>query len=177
MANPFLGEIRAFGFQYAPVGWLMCNGQLLAINQYAALFSLLGTTYGGNGVQTFALPDLRGRVAVHVGGTGGYVQGTSTGQENVSLNTAQLPMHPHNINAAISTTANRASSPGPTVILGSGSTSVGGNTAASIYAGGASNVQLAPLAVNGGGQPHENRMPSLVMNYCIAMSGIFPTRG
>jgi microcystin-dependent protein len=171
MSNPFLGEIRAFSFAYAPTGWLQCNGQILPINQYQALFALLGTTYGGNGVQNFQLPDLRGRVALHVGN--GLQQGSIQGEEVVTLSTAQLPAHKHVVNAANNGTTNGSNIPGPGVIPGSGS---GNNAAVLIYGNGAANVALAPLAANGSGQPHENRMPSLVMNYCIAMSGIFPSR-
>jgi len=174
MADPFLGEIRAFSFAYAPQGWALCNGQTLQINQNQALFALLGTTYGGNGVQTFMLPDLRGRVALHVSGTS--PQGQIQGEEAVVLTTAQLPAHTHVVNAANNGAANATNVPGPTVIPGSGSTNQSGNPAVSIYSNSASNVALAPLAANGSGQGHENRMPSLVMNYCIALSGIFPSR-
>jgi microcystin-dependent protein len=174
MTTPFLGEIRAFSFQFAPTGWLMCNGQLLPINQYQALFALLGTTYGGNGVQNFALPDLRGRVALHTGPATplGQVQG----QETVALSAAQLPVHNHSVAAGANGATNPIADPGPNVILGSGSANANGSPPVSVYSSAASNVALAPLAPTGGNQPHENRMPSLVMNYCIAMSGIFPSR-
>ena len=174
MANPFLGEIRAFSFAFAPTGWALCNGQTMQISQNAALFSLLGTTYGGNGVQTFQLPNLQGRVGIHVGG--GFAQGQTAGEEAVVLTTAQLPPHTHSVNAAANGTANASNVPGPTVVLGSGSTSQSGNPAVSIYSNSASNVALAPLAATGSNQGHENRMPSLVMNYCIALMGIFPSR-
>ncbi len=171
MANPFLGEIRAFSFAYAPAGWLQCNGQTLSINQYQALFALLGTTYGGNGVQNFQLPDLRGRIALHVGN--GLVQGSIQGEESVALSIAQVPTHTHVVTAANNGTVNPSNVPGAGVIPGTGS---GNNAWVSIYGNGAANVALTPLAANGSGQPHENRMPSLAMNYCIALSGIFPTR-
>jgi microcystin-dependent protein len=174
MATPFLGEIRALSFAFAPKGWALCNGQLLPINQNQALFSLLGTTYGGNGVQTFALPNLQGRVAIST--AGGFPQGQIGGEEAVALTTAQLPPHTHAVTAAANGTANATNIPGPTVIPGSGSTSQPGNPAVSIYASGSANVALAPLGANGSGQGHENRMPSLVMNYCIALTGIFPSR-
>jgi len=174
MANPFLGEIRAFSFAFAPRGWALCNGQLLPISQNAALFSLLGTTYGGNGTQNFALPNLQGRVSNGVGG--GFIQGQAAGEEAVTLTITQLPPHTHAVNAAANGTANATNIPGPTVIPGSGSTSQTGTPAVSIYGNGALNVALAPLAANGSGQGHENRMPSLVMSYCIALSGIFPSR-
>lgn len=174
MATPFLGEIRAFSFAFAPTGWALCNGQIMQISQNQALFALLGTTYGGNGTQTFALPNLQGRVALHFGG--GFTQGQIAGEEVVVLTTAQLPAHTHSVNAAANGTANATNVPGPTVVLGSGSTSQPGNPAVSIYSNSASNVALAPLAATGSNQGHENRMPSLVMNYCIALTGIFPSR-
>jgi len=172
--DPFLGEIRAFSFAFAPKGWALCNGQVMPINQNQALFALLGTTYGGNGVQNFALPNLQGRVAISAGG--GFTQGQLGGEEAVILTTAQLPPHTHTVTAAANGSANATNIPGPTVIPGSGSTSQSGNPAVSIYGNGASNVAMAPLGVSGSGQAHENRMPSLVMNYCIALTGIFPSR-
>jgi microcystin-dependent protein len=174
MADPFLGEIRAFSFAFAPRGWAMCNGQTMSIQQNAALFSLLGTTYGGNGVNNFMLPNLQGRVAISVGPS--YLQGQAAGSENVTLLSSQLPVHTHVVTAAANGTANATNIPGPAVIPGSGSTGQAGNPAVSIYNTGGSNLALAPLAPNGGNQPHENRMPSLVMNYCIALQGIFPSR-
>jgi microcystin-dependent protein len=174
MTSPFLGEIRAFSFQFAPTGWLQCNGQLLPINQYTALFALLGTTYGGNGVQNFQLPDLRGRIALGVGSS--YVQGQPLGEESVTVTTAQLPAHTHNINAANNGHANGTNIPGASVILGAGYSNEAGNPAANIYSNSAPNTAQVPLGMSGSSQPHENRMPSLVMNYCIAMVGIFPSR-
>ena len=174
MANPFLGEIRAFSFAFAPAGWALCNGQLMQISQNQALFALLGTTYGGNGTQTFALPNLQGHVALHFGG--GFAQGQASGEEAVVLTAAQLPAHTHAVNAAANGTANATNVPGPNVVLGSGSTSQAGNPAVSIYSNSASNVALAPLGANGASHAHENRMPSLVMNYCIALRGVFPSR-
>ena len=174
MTSPFLGEIRAFAFQFAPSGWLLCNGQTLPINQYQALFSLLGTTYGGNGVQTFMLPNLQGRVAMSSGAN--YAMGQTAGSENIALITQQLPIHTHTVNAAANGNTNATNIPGPTVILGNGSSTQSTNPAVSIYSNAAGNVALAPLGSSGSSQAHENRMPSLVMNYCIAMSGIFPSR-
>jgi microcystin-dependent protein len=173
MATPFIGEIRGFSFSFAPRGWALCNGQLLPINTNQALFSLLGTTYGGNGTTTFALPDLRGRVAINVGGN--YTLGESAGTETVTLQTTQLPTHTHAINAAANGTTNATNVPGPTVILGSGSTDQTGTPPAPIYGTG-SVVALAPLGAPGAAQPHENRMPSLVVSYCIAISGVYPSR-
>jgi microcystin-dependent protein len=174
MTSPFLGEVRAFSFNFAPSGWALCNGQTMSISQNAALFSLLGITYGGDGMTTFALPNLQGRVAISVGG--GFVQGQIAGEETVALIPSQLPAHTHIVNAAANGTANASNVPGSTVILGSGSTNQTGNPAVSIYGTTAPNTPLAPLATNGSGAAHENRMPSLVMNYCIALQGIFPSR-
>jgi microcystin-dependent protein len=147
----------------------------LPINQYAALFSLIGTTYGGNGVQTFQLPNLQGRIALSISNSSpwGEVQGTET----VTLATAQLPQHTHSINAANNGTTQGVQAPGPTVILGSPYTSQATPATVAIYTSTNPNTALTPLSPNGGNQPHENRMPSLVMNYCIAMSGLFPSRG
>jgi microcystin-dependent protein len=179
MSNPFLGEIRAFGFNFAPTGWALCDGQILPINQNTALFSLLGTTFGGNGTQTFALPDLRGRIALSSGtspsGTG-YVLGEALGEESHTLTTNEIPAHQHSIAAAANGTANATNVPGATVIPGSGSSSGAGTPAVPIYAGGPPDTPMAPLGADTGGQPHENRMPYLVASYCIALTGIFPSR-
>lgn len=174
MTSPFLGEIRAFGFSFPPKGWLLCNGQTLPIAQYTALFSLLGTQYGGNGTNNFMLPNLQGRVAIAFGGA--YTQGQTGGEEAVALTSQQLPVHTHTVNASANGTANATNIPGPTVILGSGSSSQNTNPPVSIYSNTASNVALTPLGVSGSSQGHENRMPSLVLNYCIATEGIFPSR-
>jgi microcystin-dependent protein len=174
MTVMYLGEVRAFGFQFAPKGWAMCNGQLMSIQQNNALFALLGTTYGGNGVQTFGLPDLRGRIAMSMGPstTIGEVQGT----EGVSLLIGQLPTHTHQVVGAANATSNFTAIPGPTVILGTGSEGTSASPTVTVYSSAAANVALAPLAPAGGSLPHENRMPFLVMNYCIALTGIFPSR-
>lgn len=167
MANPYLGEIRMVGFNFAPQGWMFCNGQLLPIQQYTALFSLLGTTYGGNGQTNFAVPDLRGRVALHFGtgpGLSTYVQGEVAGNEAITLLTNQMPAHTHSVlTSKDEETTNRPDGAYPTV---------GG-----IYAAtqdGAAPMQ--PSSSAGGNQPHENRQPFLVMNFVIAFEGIFPSR-
>jgi microcystin-dependent protein len=161
---PFLGEIRAFSFTFAPRGWAQCNGQLLPINQNQALFSILGTTYGGNGTTNFALPNLQGKVGVHMGN--GIVLGQSGGVQSVSLNVTQIG-HGHAVSA--SATPN--------------SFSAAGNFPASVGSGGdlygpTSNTQMAPgvLSMVGGSQPHNNLQPYLVLIYCIALQGIFPSR-
>jgi microcystin-dependent protein len=170
--RPYLGEIRTFGFAFAPKGWAMCNGQILPINQYQALFALLGTQYGGNGVNTFALPDLRGRVALHVSGT--LPQGQQFGEEGHTLTGSELPQHTHLVDAVGS--PGTTNQPGGTVYLAGGISTGSGTPAVNIYAAASPAVPMAPLGIQGGSQPHENRMPFLVLNYCIAMIGIFPSR-
>jgi microcystin-dependent protein len=179
MSEPFLGEIRAFGFNFAPRGWVQCNGQILPINQNQALFSLLGTTFGGNGTQTFALPDLRGRLAISAGtapsGTT-RVLGQVLGEELHTLASTEMPLHQHAIAAAANGTANATNVPSASVIPGSGSSSGSGTPAVPIYAGGTPSTPMLPLGAAGSSQAHENRMPFLVANYCIALQGIFPSR-
>jgi microcystin-dependent protein len=169
MAEPFLGEIRVTGFNFAPQGWAMCNGQLMPINQNTALFSLLGTFYGGDGIQTFALPDLRGRVAIHQGqgpGLTPYDVGEVTGVESVALGTNEIPSHSHTVAPATGTsqTTNRPAAAFP---------ANGGE-----YSGTAGGVPMgiSNSSVVGGNQPHENRQPLLVLNFVIALQGIFPSR-
>jgi microcystin-dependent protein len=175
--DPFLGEIRLMGCAYAPRGWAFCNGQAMAINQNQALFSLLGTTYGGNGVTTFNLPDLRGRVALGIGqgpGLQNYVQGQMAGTENVTLTPAQMPQHIHPVTGTIkSTETSSGASPAGFYPANSGITQ---------YSTGASNASLAGGSLSGasgttgGNQGHENHQPVMAMNYCIATVGIFPSR-
>ncbi len=164
MTEPFIGEIQVFPFGFAPRGWAQCNGQLLPINQYQALFSLLGTMYGGDGRTNFALPDLRGRVPVGVGG--GFVQGQRAGEEAHTLILSEMPAHVHQ---AIASSAS-PSSPNP-----SGATWA--NTGADVYAA-SPNAPMAGNAITpmGGSQAHENRSPYLALNFCIALVGIYPSR-
>ena len=166
MAEPFLGMIMLFGGNFAPSGWALCNGQLLSIQQNTALFSILGTTYGGNGTSNFALPDLRGRVPVHFGqgpGLSNYSEGEVGGSESVTLQTTEMPPHQHTQPATEGVqTTNRPNNALP---------AEGG-----VYAGTSDGSALAPTSSAGGGQPHENRQPYLTMNYCIALQGIFPSR-
>lgn len=164
MAEPFLSEIRIFSFNFAPKGWALCNGQLLPINQNQALFSLLGTTYGGNGQTTFALPDLRGRVPQHLGD--GFTLGQRSGEEHHTVTISELPTHQHLLQG---TTVN-GTTPVP-----------GGNVlaaAANLYAAPTALTALDPSGVTpvGGSQPHDNMQPYLVLNFCIALQGIFPAR-
>jgi microcystin-dependent protein len=187
MSEAYLGEIRMFGFNFAPSGWAMCNGQLLPINQFQALFSLLGTFYGGNGTTTFALPNLQSRVAVHFGqgpGLSNYVLGAQSGVESVSLTSQQMPAHNHIVNCNGVTGLGAAS---PNVFGESaGDTPVNNfparaaSAASAVYSANASangqTMNPNMLTVTGGSQPHENRQPFLVLNFCIALTGIFPAR-
>ena len=168
MAEPFIAQITLFAGNFAPRGWAFCNGQLLPISQNTALFSLLGTTYGGDGRVTFALPDLRGRVPVHAGqgpGLSNRNLGEAGGNQQVTLDTTQIPSHAHLLRG----TNTAGDSPTPTgKVLASGS---------NIYGTGA-NTQLNNNVIRntGGGQPHDNMQPWLGMNYIIAMEGIYPSR-
>jgi len=176
MDNIYVGEIRIFSMPFAPKGWAQCNGQLLPIAQNQALFSILGTTYGGNGTTTFALPDMRGRVALSSGrsmtGTT-YSLGESAGTENVTLLTSNLPMHNHII-AAITTPGTVAS---PVGAYFANSLDAGFN-GVPVYVPSNPNVIMNPGAITntGGNQPHNNMQPSLVTNFCIALQGIYPSR-
>ncbi len=175
MSDPFIGEIRMFAGNFAPRGWALCNGQLLPIAQNTALFSILGTTYGGNGQTTFALPDLRGRVPLSSGqgpGLSPYTLGEMAGSESVTLLTTQMPTHTHTLNA--STQPGSATSPAGGVCA-SGVDSQGGNVNGYVAS---PNTTMAPQAIGaaGGNQPHENRQPYLCVNFIIALQGIFPSR-
>jgi microcystin-dependent protein len=164
MATPFLGEVKIVSFNFAPKGWALCNGQLLPINQNQALFSLLGTTYGGNGQTTFALPNLQGRVPLHMGSA--FVMGQAGGETAHTLNISEMPAHTHipvgsSNNASVTTPA--------------------GNLWAAQSGGGyspSSNANMNPASITnvGGSQPHDNMSPYLVLNFCIALSGVFPSR-
>ena len=164
MAEPFLSEIRIMSFNFAPKGWALCNGQFLPINQNQALFSLLGTTYGGNGQTTFALPDMRGKVPMHFGA--GHTLGETAGQEFHTINMSEMPAHNHTVNT---TSGN-----------GSQVTPAGAQfaSALNVYRGLDQLTTMAPTSLSnvGGSQPHENRQPILVLNFCIALQGIFPSQ-
>ncbi|MFC3197129.1 phage tail protein [Parapedobacter deserti] len=178
--EPFLGQIMMVGFNFAPRGWAICDGRLLSIAQNTALFSLLGTTYGGDGRTTFALPDLRGRCAIGMGqgaGRSNYTQGETGGVENVSLISAQMPMHTHQLMA--SKENGTASDPTNAVIANNQVTIERGKTVAgSAFIQGVPNTTMSPQTIQpvGGNQPHENRQPYIAMNYIIALEGIFPSR-
>ena len=172
MAQPYIGEIRCFGFNFSPQGWAFCNGQLISISQNAALFNLIGTTYGGDGLNTFALPDLRSRVPVHQGSFAGvtHVVGQVGGVENVTLTGQEIPAHSHLIVA----TSNAATLKRPVPNTFYAASSSGNN----FYEAGTTLTALANNTVSsaGGGQPHNNIQPYLTLNWCIAMFGIFPSR-
>ncbi|MED4584488.1 tail fiber protein [Brevibacillus choshinensis] len=165
MSEPFIGEIRLFALNFEPRGWAFCNGQIMAINTNQALFSLLGTTYGGNGVTTFALPDLRGRVPVNAGNS--VTLGQSAGEEAHTLTLQEMPTHTHSVSAS-SEKANEVS-PGGKVWA------VKENSYAKVespdYV-----MSSQALSSAGGNQAHTNMQPYLVMNFCIALQGVFPSR-
>jgi microcystin-dependent protein len=165
MSEAYLGEVRLFGFGITPNGWAQCNGQIMSINQYQALFALLGTTYGGNGQSTFALPDLRGRAPAQPGNT--ISLGAAGGAESHTLLQPEMPMHNHLISG---------SSNPPTLKGAAGS--LWATQTANAYAQGNPDTILNPAAIGnaGGSQAHENRQPYLSLNFCIALTGIFPSR-
>lgn len=167
MAEPFLSEIRIMSFVFAPRGWALCNGQLLPINQNQALFSLLGTTFGGDGRVNFALPDLRARTPIHAGS--GHTLGERGGEQAHTLSIAELPAHTHAVNVNTNATPN-SNTPNGTLI---GSTPPGTNIGASP----ANLVPMANFAVGnvGGSQAHLNMQPFLTLSFCIALQGIFPS--
>lgn len=165
MAEPFLSEIRIMSFNFAPKGWAQCNGQLLPINQNQALFSLLGTTYGGDGRTNFALPDLRARVPIHEGS--GHTLGERAGSSSVTLTLSQLPQHIHTL-AASTQNANQA---------GGAAGNSWCQSAQNPYETTLDNAMAAGMLSNtGGSQAHENTQPYLTLNFCIALIGIFPSQ-
>jgi microcystin-dependent protein len=171
--DPFLGEIRLFAGSFAPVNWALCNGQLLPIAQYTALFSLLGTNYGGNGTTNFALPNLQGRTPIHQGQGPGLSPrnvGDSGGQAAVTLGIAEMAIHTH---AAQGQAASTQNAPGGAVWSG-----VPGRGAPTFYGSGTPNASMAPnlIVPTGGGGAHNNQSPYLALNYIIALQGIFPPR-
>jgi len=167
MSQPFIGEIRIFSFDFPPRGWATCAGQLLAINQNQALFSILGTTFGGNGINNFNLPDLRGRTPIHWGqgpGLSNYTLGQRSGEEVHTLTTNEIPGHTHAVTAS-SNTAD-VTSPANAYWADGGVTAYSATPSAA----------LAPLGTAGQSSAHENRSPYLALNICIALVGIFPSR-
>ena len=184
MSDPYMSQIEAFAFGIVPRNWMQCAGQTLPIAQYQALFSLLGTYYGGDGVRTFQLPDLRGRLAIGFGQGTGLTDrelGEKTGFENEQITLAHMPAQPHShaVNA-INATSGGTNAPSPSVALSAGYVQVATDTPTpfNMYgtlASGDATVQMGQLAP-AGGQPHNNMMPYLAVNYCICVNGIFPSR-
>jgi len=172
MSEPFLAEIRIYGFNFAPRGWAFCDGQILPINQNQSLYSLLGTTYGGDGRTSFGLPDLRGRTPIHVGRSNGgpfHSEGQKSGEETHTLSAAEMPDHDH-VAQASSANANQNSTQGnlPAAAL-------------NLYIPGAGSPARQPISSStvtnvGGSQSHENMQPYLAINFCIALRGLFPSR-
>ncbi|RTE08539.1 phage tail protein [Paenibacillus whitsoniae] len=168
MSDQYVGEIRMFSGTFAPIGWLLCNGQIVNITQYEALYTLIGTTYGGDGRSTFALPDLRGRVPIHMGA--GYVLGQMAGVEKVTLTTDQMAAHKHIPSA--SSVSGTSSSPANAFWA------TNANTAVKPYSTTAPNTTMNPAAISsvGGNQPHDNMMPFLTVSFIIATEGVFPSQ-
>jgi microcystin-dependent protein len=169
VSNAFVGEVRLVGFNFAPFGWSLCNGALITISDYPALFNLIGTTYGGDGQTTFQLPDLRSRIPIHQGsnGTNIYVLGQTAGAESVTVGISQFPSHNHVLQASTAS---------------GGSNTPLNNAPASLdraYSGAAPLTAMSPNMLTfsgGGGQPHENRQPYLALNWVICLNGIYPTQ-
>jgi microcystin-dependent protein len=178
MAEPFLSEIRIFSFGFAPQGWALCNGQLLPINQNQALFSLLGTTYGGDGRVNFGLPDLQGRTPIHMGQ--GHTLGERGGEQAHTLSISELPTHVHTMNAQdAAADLGGGQTPGPGKVLAQGIAAAVGTPAVNIYGTDmASLVAMNPASIGntGGSQAHLNMQPFLTLCFGIALQGIFPSQ-
>ena len=179
MSNPYVGEIRCFGFNFAPVGWAFCNGALQSISENPALFNLIGTTYGGDGTTTFALPNLQSRVPMHWGTSprsgANYVIGQTVGVETPILTIAQTPQHSHAVSAAVVDSGgvvDRTQTPNANSFLADSAPNALWNKTPTINAAFANNT----ISSVGGSQPHENRQPFLALNFCISLFGIFPSR-
>jgi len=168
MAQPYVGEIRMFAGNFAPAGWMFCEGQLLPISEYETLFNLIGTTYGGDGQSTFALPDLRGRIPLHF--DNGFTLAETGGAETITLTVSQIPAHSH----AFLSTANTAASTSPTSNLGAVNNVFG----VFPYGSDAPRLNLAPSGISavGGSQPHNNFQPYLCVDFIISLFGIFPSQ-
>lgn len=170
MPIPYIGQIQAFGFTFAPVGWALCDGQLLSVQQNEALFSLLGTIYGGDGRNTFGVPDLRGRLPVHFGqgpGLANRTIGQKYGEEKVFLQTSQIPAHHHTIAPGANTADGTISSPGGNYFAA---------TANGYFNATNANLGNADTGMTGGGGAHNNMQPYQVISWCIALQGIYPSR-
>lgn len=176
MSQAYTGEIRAFGFGFAPASWALCNGQLLAISQYTALFSIIGTYYGGNGTTNFALPNLQGQIPMHWGnGPSTTVIGQTQGQPNVTLSSQQIPLHTHTATAtALGGAAEETAVPTNATFLSDGTS---GDHPYSLTPSSVT-AQFSPKAISQAGSslPHDNMQPYLTLSFCICLNGYFPTR-
>jgi microcystin-dependent protein len=170
MSQPYVGEIRMFAGNFAPAGWMLCQGQVLTISEYTTLYQLIGTTYGGNGQTTFQLPDLRSRVPIHMGTGGGgtYALGSTGGAETVTLTIPQIPAHNHSYRASI--TAGNANSPQNNLAANS--------TVATAYYDSSAKTAMGANSIGntGGSEPHSNIQPFLSINFIIALLGVFPSQ-
>jgi microcystin-dependent protein len=172
--DPFVAEIRMFPFNFAPKGWAFCNGQLMPISQNTAVFSLLGTTYGGDGKSTFALPDMQGNAPMHPDqgpGLSLHDLGEIGGSENVTLLQSEIPLHSHTLGAASAQDPGNLQVGAPQRVLAASANGLAYNPAASLV-----NLAFEALAPTGGGLPHNNMQPYITVNFCIALQGVFPQR-
>ncbi len=177
MSSPFVGEIRMFGGNFAPAGWALCQGQLIPISENETLFNLIGTTYGGDGQETFALPNLSSRIPIHVGS--GFVLGQIAGEESVTLTTNQIPSHSHAVRTATAGQGGGTANPGGNVLADETGATV--NPQPHTYAAYVNNANQRALAPNsvqlaGGSQPHDNMVPFVVINFIISLFGVFPSQ-
>jgi microcystin-dependent protein len=175
MSSPFIGEIQMFGFNFAPLNWSFCNGQLVPISQNNALFAILGTTYGGDGVNTFGLPDLQSRLPVHSGqgpGLSNYVLGQASGTATVALTQGQLPSHTHTAGSPVAAAATTANPVGAFPAQAASGTPYAATAGAAM---GGTKVAAPTLALAGSGVPHNNLMPYQCVNFCISLLGVFPS--
>jgi len=185
MADPYIGEVRAFGFDFPPSGWLSCDGSLLPISQYSALFAILGTTYGGDGRVTFALPNLIGQAVMSQGQGPGLslrTMGENIGVDTVTVLQSEMPQHTHGLNGFVAQTpSGEMAGPNSTAMLSRGVTMVGGAPRPSMVYSTTDvpNTTMAPqvIGITGSSVPHQNQQPYLALNFCIAFNGIFPPRG
>jgi microcystin-dependent protein len=180
MSSPYVGQILMFGGNFPPSGWMFCNGQLLPISENDVLFQLIGTTYGGDGQETFALPNMQSRVPVHMGqgsGLSNYQLGQTGGAESVTLTTNQIPVHSH-VPLASGNPGTNSIAAGNTILSTENSTAQGGGNAFTYLPPGGAQAQMAnsSIGITGGSQPHQNIQPVLAVSYCISLFGIFPTQ-
>jgi microcystin-dependent protein len=177
MSEQFVGEIALFGFNFPPKGWAFCQGQLLAISQNTALFSLLGTQYGGDGKSTFALPNLQGNIPNHQGqgpGLSSYVMGQTGGEAAVTLQASQIAAHTHTL--PVSSVVAKVNTPTNATVVGAVAGGRGGGAGTAYGTTTLANMAAQPGNTAGGNQPHNNMAPYVTLNYCIALTGIFPSR-